>query len=283
MITISQALERSAARLAKVSDTPALDSQTLLAHCLGESRAWLLTHPQENLTKSVFSAFEQEINELERGIPLPYVLGHWEFYGLDFTLTPDTLIPRPETELLVDMALDWLNFQAKPCLIADIGTGSGCIAIALAKHHPGVSVLATDISHPALKIAYRNAIKHDVGNKVHFMQTDLFPPIAGRFDLICANLPYIPSQTLQDLEVSGREPVLALNGGHKGLDLITSLLAKAPALIVPGGILLLEIESSQGDEVQNLTKRSFPTADISLQPDLSGQDRLVAVQMPEGN
>ena len=281
MITISQALERSTLTLVKVSDTPTLDAQTLLAHCLGKSRSWLLTHPEVSLTNSVFSILQQEINSLERGIPLPYVLGHWEFYGLDFTVTPDTLIPRPETELLVDKALDWLNLQAEPCRAADIGTGSGCIAVALAKHNPDVSVIATDISYPALKIARANTIQHNVDHQVNFLQTDLFPPIADLFDLVCANLPYIPTQTLQNLKISGREPELALDGGPNGLDLIGSLLEGAPAHIAPGGILLFEVESSHGAKAQNLAQRAFPSAEIVLLTDLSGKDRLVTVHLPE--
>lgn len=281
MITISQALERSAATLVKVSDTPSLDAQTLLAHCLGKSRTWLLSHPEESLTNTVFSAFQQEIIALEGGIPLPYVLGHWEFYGLDFTVTPDTLIPRPETELLVDKALDWLNLQPKPCLVADIGTGSGCIAVTLAKHHPDVSVIATDISHSTLKIARGNAIQHKVSHQVDFLQTNLFSPILDRIDLICANLPYIPTQTLQKLEISGREPDLALDGGPDGLDFITRLIEEVPVLIAPGGIILIEIDSSQGVKIQNLALQAFPNADIEVLPDLSGRDRLITIRTSE--
>ncbi|MBE9473286.1 MAG: peptide chain release factor N(5)-glutamine methyltransferase [Chloroflexi bacterium] len=281
MITISQALEGSAATLVKVSDTPTLDAQTILAHCLGKSRTWLLTHPEESLTNSAFSSLQQEINALEKGIPLPYVLGHWEFYGLDFTVTPDTLIPRPETELLVDKALDWLNLQPEPCMAADIGTGSGCIAVALAKHNPDVSVIATDISYPALKIGRANTIQHNVDHQVNFLQTDLFPPIADRFDLVCANLPYIPTQTLQNLEVSGREPDMALDGGPNGLDLISSLLEEAPGHIAPRGILLIEVESSQGAKAQYLAQRAFPSAEIEVLSDLSGKDRLVMIQLPK--
>jgi release factor glutamine methyltransferase len=283
LITISQALVRSAETLVKISDTPSLDAQTILAHCLGKSRTWLLTHPEENLTASDFSSLQQEINTLKRGIPLPYVLGHWEFYGLEFTVTPDTLIPRPETELLVDRALDWLNLQPKPCLAADIGTGSGCIAVALAKNHLNVSFIATDISYPALKTARLNSIQHNVGDQVIFLQTDLLPPIADRFDLICANLPYIPTKTLQNLDVSGREPELALNGGPDGLDLIGKLLQEAPIQITPGGFLLIEIDSSQGDKARTLAQQAFPSAEIEILPDLSGKDRLVTIQLPDIN
>ena len=281
MITISQALISSAETLVEISDTPSLDAQTILAHCLGKSRTWLLSHPEQNLTAADFASLQQEIDALKKGIPLPYVLGHWEFYGLEFMITPDTLIPRPETELLVDRALDWLNLQPKPCLVADIGTGSGCIAVALAKNHPNVSIIATDISYPALKTARFNSIQHNVRDQIIFLQKDLLPPIADRFDLICANLPYIPTQTLQNLEVSGREPELALNGGPDGLNLIRKLFHEAPIQITPGGFLLIEIDSSQGARAQTLAQQAFPSAEIEILPDLSGKDRLVTIHLPD--
>jgi release factor glutamine methyltransferase len=264
----------------KVSDTPTLDAQTILAHCLGKSRSWLLAHPKENLTDSDFSSFQQELNALEEGIPLPYVLGSWEFYGLSFAVTPDTLIPRPETELLVEKALDWIKPQQESCLVIDIGTGCGCIAIALAKNNPLVTVLAIDISYPALKIARKNVIQHEVVDRVKLLQADLIPPVSGHFDLICANLPYIPTQTLQNLEISGREPDLALDGGPNGLYFICKLIEEAKVYIAPGGILLIEIESSQGEKIQNLALQAFPQADIELLPDLSGRDRLITIHPP---
>jgi release factor glutamine methyltransferase len=264
----------------KVSDTPTLDAQTLLAHRLGKSRTWLLAHPEKNLSDSDLSSFQQELNDLGKGIPLPYVLGSWEFYGLSFTVTPDTLIPRPETELLVEKALGTIKLQQEPCLSIDIGTGCGCIAIALAKNNPSVTILATDISYPALKIARKNVIQHEVVDQVKLLQADLIPPISGHFDLICANLPYIPTQTLQNLDISGREPDLALDGGPKGLDFISKLFEEAKAYIAPGGILLIEIESSQGEKIQNLVLQAFPQADIELLPDLSGRDRLITIRQP---
>ncbi len=267
--------------LRKVSDTPVLDAQILLAHYLGKSRSWLLAHPEENLTNSIFSSFQQGVYALERGIPLPYILGSWEFFGLRFIVTPDTLIPRPETELLVEKTLGWLKHRGEPCLAVDIGTGSGCIAVALAKNNPSVTILATDISYPALKIARKNAIQHEVIDRVKFLQADLIPPISGQFDLICANLPYLPTQTLLNLEISGREPDLALDGGPNGLDFVNRLIEEAKAFLAPGGILLIEIESSQGEKLLAWARQTFPRAAIELLPDLAGRDRLITIH-PSG-
>jgi release factor glutamine methyltransferase len=281
LITLAQALNQSTEALIGVSDTPLLDAQTLLAHRLGKSRSWILTHPEECLSETVTSDFMRDIEVLKMGVPLPYVLGHWEFFGLDFILTTDTLIPRPETELLVEQAVSWLDRHPERRLAADLGTGSGCIAVSLTKVKPDLSVFATDISYPALKVARRNSSQHNVGERVHFLQADLFPPIARRFDLVFANLPYIPTQTLQTLKVFKREPILALDGGPNGLDLIGRFLESAPDHISPGGFLIIEIDSSQGAEVQRLAQRAFPSSEISVKQDLSRHDRLVTIELPE--
>jgi release factor glutamine methyltransferase len=184
-----------------------------MAHILGKPRTWLLTHPEENLSSQALSSFQKDINLLADGIPLPYVLGQWEFYGLEFTITPDTLIPRPETEVLVEQAITWLSNKPDRRLIADLGTGSGCIAVALAKHVRSLSIIATEISFQALSVARSNTIQHKVSDRIHCLQADLFPPVECQFDLICANLPYIPTGTLRTLKIFGKEPSLALDGG----------------------------------------------------------------------
>lgn len=279
MITILQSLKNSTESLAEVSETPNLDAQTLLADRIGKSRTWILAHPEEPLTGTTHQIIQKDIEKLVLGVPLPYVLGRWEFYGLDFILTQDTLIPRPETELLIEEAVTWLDQYPGYQLGADIGTGSGCIAVTLAKINPSLSVIATDISYPALRITRENATRHDVTNRIHPIQADLFAPLVHHFDLICANLPYIPSQQLQQLKVAQREPQLALDGGANGLDYIGRLLKQAPDRIAPGGCLLIEIESSQGSDVQKLAQGAFPLAEIRILADLSGHDRLVAIQL----
>jgi release factor glutamine methyltransferase len=227
------------------------------------------------------ASLQSSLARLEKGEPLPYVLGRWEFYGLVFKVTPDTLIPRPETELLVETALAWLE-RNPGRLGADIGTGTGCIAVALAVRIHDLQLTATDVSDPALRVAQDNAEKHGVSGRIRFVHSNLFPPKAEMYDLVCANLPYIPSQELPGLEVFRKEPSLALDGGSSGLDLIQRLLGSAPHRLHPGGLLLLEIEASQGESAQEAAQAAFPTAEVKVHPDLAGRDRLVSVQLPRG-
>ena len=273
--TVQSALANSPKKI------PRLDRQILLAHVLGQPRAWVLAHPEAPLTEAQTREWKAALAHLRRGDPLPYVLGRWEFYGLDFIVTREVLIPRPETELLVETALTWINkpkSAIRTCI--DIGTGSGCIALALAAHAPSLALTATDISPEALAIAHANAEKHGVAGRIELHTADLLdcPALADRrFDLLVANLPYIPSWTLRTLEVYGREPSLALDGGADGLDLIRRLLQTAPAHLTPGGSLLLEIEASQGKAALELARQAFRQADIKVLPDLSGRDRLLTL------
>ncbi len=281
----------------KLTDTPNLDVQVLLAHVLDKPRSWVLAHPETPLTRNQVTALKTLVARLERGEPLPYVLGKWEFCGLEFEVTPDVLVPRPETELLVERAISWLrqrlaiNRQARDAKSAkadwgilraiDVGTGSGCIAIALAVIVPELQVIATDISPAAVELARRNAARRGVDKHIEFFCCNLFPPLPNfqSFSMIVANLPYIPTETLRGLRVYGREPTLALDGGADGLDLIRRLLAEAPHYLAPGGLLLMEIEASQGAKVLSLACDAFSEAKIHLHQDLSGHDRLVEVQV----
>ena len=265
-------------RLSPVSDTPGLDAQVLLGHVVGRSRSWILAHPEAKLSSHQSELLTQAIIDLDHGVPLPYVLGHWEFYGLDFIITPDTLIPRPETELLLEKALEWLQAHPTRRLAADVGTGSGCIAVSLARHISDLRVIASDISLPALRIASQNAGRYAVSDRVDYLNAKLFPTVSARFDLICANLPYIPTAVLKDLKIYGKEPDLALDGGPEGIDLIRDLLRTAPAYLAAGGLVLMEIDSSQGQRVVKLAESCFPGAQIEILPDLAGRDRLVSVQ-----
>lgn len=286
---VTSLLEQIVDRLRGVTDTPQLDAQVLLAHVTGHPRAWLAAHPDSPLSDPQLASVREAVSRLEAGEPLPYLLGHWEFFGLDFQLTPDVLIPRPETELLVEQAILWLQSRPVSKLsslrAADIGTGSGCIAVALAKHVPEARILATDLSLPALKVAHRNALRHNVASRVDFVQCDLLPPhpdplpTESHFDVICANLPYIPSAKLKRLPVYGREPTLALNGGRDGLDVIRHLLKIAPEWLAPDGLILLEIEEGQGMAAVSLAYDSFDRATINLRRDLAGKERLVAIRL----
>lgn len=280
MITISQALKESVETLRSQSDSPNLDAQLLLANKLEKPRAWIISHPEHFLSETEYAAWQEALTCLANGVPLPYIIGHWEFFGLDFRITPDTLIPRPETEIIVEHALDWLQMRPYPHLVADIGTGSGCIAIAIAKNAPNATVIGTDISYPALQVAVINAQAHQVDQKCSFLLADLLPPLNTGFDLICANLPYIPESKLPTMDVYEREPQLALDGGYLGLEQINRMLSTAPQFTNPGGVLLIEIESTQGLQVLSTAKRQYPLAKISLIPDLAGYDRVLKIQQP---
>ncbi len=278
-------LAELAARFTSLSDTPALEAQVLLAQVLHKPRAWVLAHPEAELSPVQLEDIETSAARRESGEPLPYILGHWEFYALDFLVTPSVLIPRPETELLVACALDWLHRHPTCRRVADVGSGSGCIAITLAKHIPDLQVLATDLSPQALELAQQNAARHAVAERITFIQANLLA-LPGMiptqpFDLMAANLPYIPTATLLELPVSRYEPRLALDGGEDGLDLIRRLLPQAAAYLSPGGCLLLEIEAGQGDATRALAQAAFPHARVTVVPDLAGHDRLVSVELPD--
>jgi len=272
-------------RLALISDTPALDASVLLAHLVDKPRTWVLAHPELTLTEDQQTQLNDSLTRLEGGESFPYVLGHWEFFGLELDVTPDVLIPRPETELLVEKAIAWLQESPVRRTIADVGTGSGAIAIALAINVPDAHILATDISLTALEVAQRNVHKHDLTDRVDLVQCDLLPPHTDplateyHFDLICANLPYIPTDTLRGLPIYGREPILALDGGTDGLEIIHRLLQIAPEWLVPNGLILLEIEATRGIQAFNMAYDQFSQAKIQLHQDLTGQDRLLEIQL----
>jgi release factor glutamine methyltransferase len=270
-------LQAARRRLQPYSDTPGLDAQSLLAHHLDRPRTWVLAHPEVELQPRQLDRLEAGLQALEAGQPLPYLLGHREFYGLDFLVTPATLIPRPETELLVETALAEIS-SARELWVADVGTGSGCIAVSLAVHAPRARLVACDLSQAALQVAGANARRHAVGERVWLVQADLLPPVGPPFDLVCANLPYIPSDEMERLAVSRVEPRLALDGGPDGLSAIRRLLRQCRGRVAPGARLLLEIEAGQGAAALALGQAAFPQARAAVKPDLAGRDRLLVVE-----
>jgi release factor glutamine methyltransferase len=217
----------------------------------------------------------------EKREPVAYIIGHKEFFGLDFTVSPEVLIPRPETELLVEEATQVLTGKATPT-IADVGTGSGCIAIALACHIPGAIINAIDISPAALNVARGNAARHHVANRIFFSNGNLLAPLKKPVDLIISNPPYVDHSYLYASttmpEVSQFEPKIALNGGNTGLDVIQALLAQSREKLVFDGTLLVEIGYDQGERVLNLARMYFPEARRSIKPDLAGLDRILIIQ-----
>jgi release factor glutamine methyltransferase len=251
--------------------------QVLVSHVLARPRAWMLAHPESELTPEQLERLNGLAAQLAQGVPLPYLTGEQEFFGLAFHVTPAVLIPRPETELLVEQALEWLRAHPEKRTAADIGTGSGCIAVTLAKHIPDLRMLAIDLSPEALEAAQKNAARHEVQEQITFRRGDLLDGLDSRLDLICANLPYIPHPSLAGLDVAKHEPSLALNGGADGLELIRRLLKNAPDRLAPGGMILLEIQYDQGDAVRMLAREVFPGAQVEILRDLAGLDRTVRV------
>ncbi len=257
-------------------DAPRLTAEVLLAHVSGISRTQILARPEQNVPSDALAHFDRLVERAVAGEPLAYIVGHREFYGLDFTTDARALVPRPETELLVDLALKGLPENAR---VADVGTGSGCIAIAIAVRAPTAHLTAIDISPEALALAQRNAQRHQVAARLTFTQTDLLKNAArATFNLICANLPYIATDELDTLPVVKYEPRLALDGGPDGLALIRHLLVDAPRVLMPQGRLLLEIGATQGKPAFALAGAFFPNARVRLHKDLAGLDRVIEVQ-----
>lgn len=276
--TVNAWQKRLAHDLAGISESAGLDSQVLLAHVAHKSRSWILAHPDYVLSEDQVNILREACRSLKAGMPLPYILGHWEFFGLDFVVTPDVLIPRPETEILVEQALHWLEIRSGIQRVLELGVGSGCISVSLAVNNPLLQVVAVDISPQAIAVARKNAQRHQVDNRFQFVISDLSSAIRGCYDLLCANLPYIPTSELQNLRVAKHEPQLALDGGCSGLDLIQRFLQSAPWLLAEKGLILAEIEASQGKAALDLAMDYFPQAQVRMVQDYSGNDRVLRIE-----
>ncbi|MDR3572944.1 MAG: peptide chain release factor N(5)-glutamine methyltransferase [Anaerolineaceae bacterium] len=280
-IELSDWIKTARLRLTDLSETSALETELLLMHVLEKNRAWIATHPETGLEAETVDQLDQMLERLVDGEPLPYLLGHWEFFGLDFCITPAVLIPRPETEMVVETALAWLQTHPVSRRAVDVGTGSGCIAISLAKNLPNICLIATDISFKALQIAQINKKRLLANSSLQLIQADLLKPLPGPFDLIVANLPYIPEKKLAGLKVFEHEPRLALDGGQNGIDLITTLLFQSASRLAAPGCILLEIEFEQGDLVSSIASQIIPQASIEILPDLAGLPRMIKIETYE--
>ena len=264
-------------------DTPQLDAEVLLAHTLRQSRSWLYLHLDDTLYQAQLDTFNQLIARREEREPVAYIIGHKEFFALDFLVNRYVLIPRPETELLVETAIEIArNNNKEDLLIADVGTGSGCIAISLAKHLADVVVFAGDVSCRALQLAKQNAICNQVAHQISFFAGDLLMPLSSQVDMIVSNPPYIGQSELLAAsmmpEVRDYEPKVALDGGRDGLTVIEKLLWQAGRKLKPNGSLLVEIGFDQGNAVRQLAKTYFSKANVQIKKDLAGLDRLLIVR-----
>jgi release factor glutamine methyltransferase len=275
-------------------DTPKLDSEVLLAHVLGCTRAQLYAHPERLLTEEEREGFEHVVVQRCQHEPVAYLVSEKAFYGLDFFVDRRVLIPRPETELLVDMVLD-IALQTDSSLsngrngatlatgrlvVADIGTGSGAVAVAVAANTAATFIYAVDISTGALEVAQANARRHGLENRIEFLHGDLLSPLPEPVDVIAANLPYVATHEWSQLApgIVDFEPAQALLGGTDGLDFIGRLLEQAPGHLKPGGVLLLEIGASQGSAVAGIARLCFPQAMIEVLTDYAFRERIVRIQ-----
>ncbi len=259
-------------------DSARLDAQVLLAYALGKHRVFLFAHGETELSLEQSRRFTALLNRRAAGEPVAYIIGSKPFYDLELTVSPEVLIPRPETELLLEEALR-LTAEQPACQAADIGTGSGALALTFAKHRLGSRVYATDISEKALNIARRNA-RHQ-GQQISFLHGDLALPLIERgitVDLVMANLPYIPTAELATLAVSEYEPTLALDGGGDGLACIRRVLGQLPRICREGAWVLLEIGADQAKAVCQIVDATLHVACAVLQ-DYAGLDRIVRFQM----
>jgi len=257
-----------------------LEADVLVRHVLGLERVDLLARPETPLAPAQSAALEGLLARRLRREPLAYVLGSREFHGLDFRVTPAVMVPRPETETLVEEALGWVRERPTPITVADVGAGSGCIFVTLAVRLRDVRFLATDASPAALAVAEENARRHGVAERVRLLFGHLLQPLPGPVDLIVANLPYIPRGRLDTLqpEVRDYEPREALDGGPDGTDLLRPLLHEAGAYLQPGGVLMLEIDEEQGAALAEEARSAFPSAAVRVLPDLAGRDRVLVVR-----
>jgi release factor glutamine methyltransferase len=290
-VTLAETLHDAEARLRAAGiDDARLEAELLLCHALELTREGLFARLRESLAKDAQNTFEALLHRRLAHEPTAYIVERKEFYGLEFACTPAALIPRPETELLVDEAIDWLRRRERGARskeerllrpsVVDVGTGNGAIAVALAVHHPKASIVAIDPSRAALQLARHNAKAHRVADRIAFVQGELLAPLRTRVDLIVANLPYIPTRLYAKLtpEIREHEPAVALHAGRRGTTLIAALLTQAPAHLQPGSLLLAEHAWNQGKRLREAARASFPDAAIATRRDLAGLERMLIVQ-----
>jgi release factor glutamine methyltransferase len=278
--TVVELIAQGAKRLSEAGCLDVwLESVLILSHTLGKTKEWVLAHPEAQVVQEEEHLFFSLLERRAKREPLPYILGQVEFYGITLKIDRRALIPRPETELLVEKALDWA--RSLPSLtVADVGTGSGAVAIALALHlgEKGL-VYGLDSSPQALELAQENAALNRVEKRIVFLLSDLLSALEKPVDLIVANLPYVPSAQLEKLAPELQwEPREALDGGPDGLESIRKLLSQAPSYLKRGGAILLEVGPGQARKVKALARKAFPHARISSFPDLRGIMRVVMVE-----
>ncbi len=277
--TVRRVLEWTTSHLKKHgSDTPRLDAEILLAHARGCQRIQLYTQFDEPLSDAVRAQMRELVQRRSKREPVAYLVGQREFFSLSFRVTRDVLIPRPDTETLVMEILDGVKGLSAPKVL-DLCTGSGCVAISVAKNNKATQLTAVDLSAEAIAIAHENADRHHVTDRVEIRESDLFAaiPVGSKFDVIAGNPPYIPSAEIEqlDAEVSQHEPRMALDGGADGLTVIRRIIDAAPTFAVPNGLLLLEFTPEQAGTLETLLTDHGGYDEISIRKDLAHRPRVL--------
>ena len=263
------------------------ETEYLLRSALGCTREFLLIALDSDVSSSDQLRFDSIIDRRAAGEPSAYITGHKEFYGLDFKVDPRALIPRPETELLVELVLEFAarrTSRAEGLNIAEVGVGCGAIAIALAANLSGARVVATDISPVALELASENVSRHCVEDRVKLLNGDLLDAVSGPIDILVSNPPYIPSFQVDILprEIRDHEPRVALDGGEDGMGAIERLICQAKGKLKPGGAMFVEIGWDLGERALARSLEFWPESEVSITPDLAGLDRVLNLRSPIG-
>ena len=280
------ALKQARARLGESGvEEPGFEAEFLLRHALGCTREDLLMGLDSEASPSAQLLFKSVIERRSRGEPSAYIIGHKEFYGLDFKVDPRALIPRPETELLVELALAFAarhGARGEGLKIDEVGVGCGAISVALAVRLPGARIVATDISTAALELARENIVHHGVEGRVTLLESDLLGPVNGPIDILVSNPPYVRSGDISGLEreIRDHEPLVALDGGPDGMAVIDRLMRQARDRLAPGGAMFIEIGCEQGKEVTGHARHLWPDAQTSITPDLADLDRVLTLYTP---
>ena len=286
-MTLKNSLASAITRLtAEQVPSPRLNAELLLMFTLSCDRAYLYAHPERELTTEEKKRYEAALAERVRGVPAQYITGHQEFWGMDLIVTPAVLIPRPETEHVIEAVLDLAKsnrvgralLPASPFRIADVGTGSGAIALALAKELPRAEITATDISPAALEIARANAARHQLKSRIQFREADLLAGFApNSLDLVVTNPPYVGDSEEDEvqLEVRKFEPRNAVFAGHTGTEVIARLIPQALAALKPGGWLIMEISGTISEQVKELLK---DWKEVQIKPDLQSIPRVATAR-----
>lgn len=284
MPKISEILREATVQLqsAGISD-PRREAGSLLTFALGKDKTFLIAHSEYELTAEEETRFAKLLQRRERREPLQYITGRQEFYGLDFTVTPDVLIPRPETELIVEHALEILQPRENPSF-CEIGVGSGCISVAILHEEKSATAIGLDVSEKALEIARLNAANNGVAERLKLKISDVFAALENeKYDLIVSNPPYIPRQHIETLQAEVRdfEPHIALTDERDGLSIVTKIVDEAPFFLKPAGFLLMEIGVNQAAEVREMFAAKV-WAELDIRPDLQGIPRMVRARLAAG-